>query len=144
MEPSPAWGRCLVEVHVSFRGARGQRGRDVEPTVAVGPGGPYSLCQGLDSCVDETCQQFYSRELIAKVPSTAVREYEQAFLDEVAGVVRVSVWWPPRASLGLDERRIWPGIARACLDQRSIRSRLPGRGRPMCCSDGGKAEPAGG
>src|SRR5262245_24155960 len=87
MEPTPTLARYLVEVHASFHRAGRQRRRDVEPAAAVGPGDPYSVCQGPDGCVDESCQQFYTSKVIAEVLCTAMRELDQGLFDEVANVV---------------------------------------------------------
>lgn len=60
MEPRPTCARHLIEVHASFNRTGRQRGRDIGPSATVGPGARYSVCQGLDSCVDETRQELYT------------------------------------------------------------------------------------
>jgi hypothetical protein len=87
MEPSPTLGSWLLEVHARFHWVGRQRRCNLGPAAAVGPGAPYSVCQGLHSCVDETCQHFYSGEVIANVLRTTLREDNQGVFDEVAGVV---------------------------------------------------------
>ena len=87
MEPSTTWARHLVEVDASFCRTGRKRTGDVGPTAAMGPGSPYSVCQRPDGCVDETCQQFYGGQVIAKVLSSAMCEFNQRLLDEVTDVV---------------------------------------------------------